>query len=120
MTNKMVAGTIMLNRQDGTKAFLVHPHEGNLEFATTSVTEEMTGLASVLKMFKEEIHINVSAINLVELTNAHVEEVNLPLFVFEMDEEQSNEIDQEFVWEGPSNLKNLLSSYDFNGVPQFT
>lgn len=120
MSNKKVAGTIMLNQKDGAKRFLVHPVGQWKEFITTEVSSDMTGLASILQFFKEEIQLDVTSINLVELTNAHTGQENLPLFVFEMSEEEEiPTIDKNFVWEKPSELKKLLASYAIEGVPMF-
>lgn len=120
MSNKKVAGTIMLNLNDGSKKFLVHPDGESMAFVTTKVSEDMTGLASMLQFFKEEIQLDVTSINLVELTNAHTDAENMPLFVFEMNEDHMNSTNNDsYVWEKPSELKNLLASYDIQGVPMF-
>lgn len=120
LSNKKVAGTIMLNLKDGTKKFLVHPVGNSLEFATTKVLNEMTGLASMLQLFKEEIQLDVTSISLVELTNAHTDTEDIPLFVFEMGEDQIEPIIVgDYRWEKPSELKNILSAYDIEGVPMF-
>lgn len=120
MSNKKVAGTIMLNLNDGSKKFLVQPVGESMAFVTTKVSEDMTGLASMLQVFKEEVQLDVTSINLVELTNAHTDAENMPLFVFEMNEDLVvPTIDNRYVWEKPSELKNLLASYDIQGVPMF-
>ncbi|OEG09269.1 hypothetical protein BCR25_11940 [Enterococcus termitis] len=120
MSNKKVAGTIMLNLNDGSKKFLVKPVGETMEFVTTKVSEDMTALASMLQLFKEEVQLDVTSINLVELTNAHTEVENLPLFVFEMNEDSVvPSIGDTYVWEKPSELKTLLASYEIEGVPMF-
>ncbi|MGX7150949.1 hypothetical protein [Enterococcus ureasiticus] len=120
LSNKKVAGTIMLNLNDGSKKFLVHPVGESMAFVTAKVSEDMTGLASMLQVFKEEIQLDVTSINLVELTNAHTDAENMPLFVFEMNEDHVvPSIDDRYVWEKPSELKTLLASYDIEGVPMF-
>ncbi|MFK4567546.1 hypothetical protein [Enterococcus sp. UD-01] len=119
MSNKKVAGTIMLNLNDGSKKFLVHPVGGLMGFVTAKVSEDMTGLASILQIFKEEIQLDVTSISLVELTNAHSAAENMPLFVFEMSEQDMVAINEDYVWEKPSELKNLLASYEIEGVPMF-
>jgi hypothetical protein len=119
LSNKKVAGTIMLNLNDGSKKFLVHPVNGLMGFVTAKVSEDMTGLASILQIFKEEIQLDVTSISLVELTNAHSAAENMPLFVFEMSEQDMVAINDEYVWEKPSELKNLLASYEIEGVPMF-
>lgn len=120
MSNKKVAGTIILNLNDGSKKFLVHPVAESMEFATAKVSEDKTGLASMLQLFKEEVQLDVASISLVELTNAHTDVENMPLFVFETNEENMvSSINTAYVWEQPSELKNLLASYDIQGVPMF-
>jgi hypothetical protein len=119
LSNKKVAGTIMLNLNDGSKKFLVHPVGGLMGFVTAKVSEDMTGLASILQIFKEEIQLDVTSISLVELTNAHSAAENMPLFVFEMSEQDMVAINEDYVWEKPSELKNLLASYEIEGVPMF-
>ncbi|MBL1224698.1 hypothetical protein [Enterococcus sp. BWR-S5] len=120
MSNKRVAGTIMLNLQDGTKKFLVHPTENQAEFIVAEVSEEMTGLASILQFFKSNIQLDVTSISLVELTNAHSETEDLPLFVFEMEEGDAAVLTTDtYIWETPSSLKGLLSTYDMAGMPMF-
>ncbi|WP_207696261.1 hypothetical protein [Enterococcus sp. DIV0212c] len=120
LSNKKVAGTIMLNLNDGSKKFLVHPVGDSMEFVKTKVSKDMTGLASMLQVFKEEIQLDVTSISLVELTNAHTDAENMPLFVFEMSEDHMvPAIDDKYVWEKPSELKNLLASYEIEGVPMF-
>ncbi|MGC6770493.1 hypothetical protein ACYSNR_18530 [Enterococcus sp. LJL128] len=120
MSNKRVAGTIMLNLHDGTKKFLIHPTKDEAEFITAEVSEEMTGLASILQLFKDSIQLDVTSISLVELTNAHNEKEDLPLFVFEMEEGESAKLGSDtYMWESPAKLKDLLSAYDMAGVPMF-
>lgn len=120
MSNKRVAGTIILNLDDGSKKFLVRPLGENVEFAATKVSEEMTGLASMLQFFKEEIQLDVTSISLVELTNAHIDEENIPLFVFEMDEEYLKvEMNSDYTWAAPAKLKALWTTYEIEGVPMF-
>nr|WP_231849656.1 hypothetical protein [Melissococcus plutonius] len=120
LSDKKVSGTVMLNLNDGSKRFLIHKMDQKTSFATTNVADNMTGLASILQLFKEKIQLDISSINLVELTNAHTEEENIPLFVFEIDENQSiNQLKNNYYWENPSKLINLLTSYDIKGVPLF-
>lgn len=120
MYNKKVAGTIIMNCSDGTKKFLVRPVDDELEFATGDVSDEMTGLASILKFFKEKIHIDVASIDLVELINVHTDEGNVPLFVFETEQEELVEkVDEDYTWESPSMLSKMFSFYEVAGVPLF-
>jgi hypothetical protein len=120
LSNKRVAGTIILNLENGSKKFLIRPLGDNIEFVMTKVAEDMTGLASMLQLFKEEIQLDVTSINLVELTNAHIDKENLPLFVFEMEEKHlPKEITSDFTWAEPASLKTLWATYEIEGVPMF-
>ena len=120
MSNKKVAGTIKLNLNDGSKKFLMHPIGEAIEFAMAKVSDEMTGLASMLQWFKEEVQLDVTSISLVELTNAHINKENVPLFVFEMDEQAlKNEMDKDYTWVAPAELKTIWSKYHIEGVPMF-
>ena len=47
---------------------LMHPIGEAIEFAMAKVSDEMTGLASMLQWFKEEVQLDVTSISLVELT----------------------------------------------------
>ncbi len=51
------------------KSFLMQTHEGTAELASTDFSEDKTGLANILQLFKDSIHLDVTAIDLVELTN---------------------------------------------------
>ncbi len=44
-------------------------------------SEDKTGLATILQLFKDRIHLDVTAIELVELTNGNIDTQNIPLFV---------------------------------------
>ncbi len=81
------------------------------------VSDEMTGLASMLQWFKEEVQLDVTSISLVELTNAHINE-NVPLFVFEMDEQALKMKWIKTPWVAPAELKTIWSKYH-EGVPMF-
>lgn len=73
------------------------------------VSDEMTGLASMLQWFKEEVQLDVTSISLVELTNAHINKENVPLFVFEMDEQAlKNEMDKDLYMGSTCRIKNDL------------
>lgn len=120
MNNKRVAGTIMLHLQDGSKKFLMYSNKNQVDFAITNFGNEVTGLASILQFFKETVHIDVNDIQLVELTNTHFANENIPLFVFEVDEEkyQAN-LAEHFIWEKPDKLRAALGDITIEGVPFF-
>lgn len=120
MSNKKVAGTVILNLKDGSKKFLIHPIGDSKAFIITKISKDMTALASMLQFFKENIQLDLTSVKLLELTNAHTENEDIPFFVFEMNEEPMIPvINENYKWETPSELKILLSSYDIKGVPMF-
>ncbi|OJG69498.1 hypothetical protein RV11_GL002620 [Enterococcus phoeniculicola] len=118
--DKRVAGTIMLHLEDGSKKFLMHSVGSSKELAIANFSAEQTGLANILNLLTETVNIDVNEINLVELTNTHIMKENIPLFVFETQaEKQTNELSEGYGWEEPSVMREVLGSYDFEGVPFF-
>jgi hypothetical protein len=120
LANKRVAGTIMLHLEDGTKRFLVHAIDDTVEFAVANISEGKTGLANILNFLKDIVHIDVSTINLMELTNTHIDHENVPLFVFEATQQnQKNELAEGYHWEEPEQMRVVLGTYEIEGVPLF-
>ncbi|HBM6712088.1 TPA: hypothetical protein LY853_000243 [Enterococcus faecium] len=120
MASKRVAGTIMLHLEDGTKKYLVHSIDDKLEFALAELSEGKTGLANILNFLKEIVHIDVSKISLMELTNTHIKEENVPLFVFETEQKnQREELGEGYIWEEPGQMRSVLGTYEVEGVPFF-
>lgn len=120
MEDKKVAGTVMLHLQNGSKRFLMHTDGDKVELASTEFSDDRTGLANILELLKDAAHLDVNQINLVELTNGHIEDQNIPLFVFEMEEaENSSEVAQEFHWEEPQTFREIMNNYKIEGVPFF-
>lgn len=120
LANKKVAGTIMLHLEDGTKKFLVHSISNKIEFALVELSEEKTGLANILSFLKEIVHIDVNKINLMELTNTHINQENVPLFVFETEQKNQNkQLGEGYLWEDPVQIRSVLGTYEVDGVPLF-
>jgi len=120
LANKRVAGTIMLHLEDGSKKFLVHSRENKLEFACADHSNDKTGLANILSFLKEIVHIDVSKINLMELTNTHINQENVPLFVFETEQKnQQEQLGEGYHWEDPGQMRTVLGIYEVDGVPIF-
>lgn len=120
MENKKVAGTVILHLQDGAKRFLVHSTGETLELASTDFIAEKTGLANILEMLKDQVHLDVKKIDLVELTNGQIDHENVPLFVFEAQEAVlESELPQDFCWEEPQRFREIIRNYDIEGVPYF-
>ncbi|OJG39071.1 hypothetical protein RV02_GL002867 [Enterococcus gilvus] len=119
IVTKQVSGTIMLHLEDGSKRFLVHEIGNEKEFARTDTKAENTVLASFLNFLKATLHIDVTNIRLVELTNTQSHGDNLPLYVFEMASEEVTTLPNGFVWETPDSLRKILGTIEIEGVPLF-
>lgn len=68
---------------------------------------------------KATLHIDVTNIRLVELTNTQSHGDNLPLYVFEMASEEVTTLPNGFVWETPDSLRKILGTIEIEGVPLF-
>lgn len=120
LNKKRVAGTVILNLQDGTKKFLLNKDDENVKLLTTELSEEQTGLACVLQFLKEQVHLDVSTIDLVELTNGSEGETKIPLFVFEMlENEQTKELPEAFYWGDTASFQNIIQKFQIEGLPYF-
>lgn len=120
MGYKKVAGTVMLHLENGSKKFLLHTQGETAELASTVFTEDKTGLANILQFFKEKIHLDVTTINLVELTNGYIDQESIPLFVFETQElGQDIQLPDDYHWEEPQVFRKIIEDYDIEGVPFF-
>lgn len=121
MSNQQVAGTIMLNGENGVKKFLVKKINDHYEFVVGRISDEKTSLACILQELKTSVKVNVAEIELVELTNINWNDKKVPLFVFEMDTTISADpiIASEYVWETPATLRDVLGSFNVTGVPIF-
>ena len=90
------------------------------ELASTDFSEDKTGLANILQLFKDSIHLDVTAINLVELTNGSIDAENIPLFVFETQESgQDKQLPDGYAWEEPNVFRQIIEDYKIEGMPFF-
>ncbi|MGX6979958.1 hypothetical protein ACWN8V_12060 [Vagococcus elongatus] len=120
MQNKLVAGTVILNEKNGGKRFLLHENSERLDFIMASIDEERTSLACILEALKNEAHVDLEKISLVELTNIQVAKQKIPFYVFEIEEEYLKlEYPSGYKWELPCNLRKVLSRRQVTGVPIF-
>ena len=95
-------GTVILNGVDGSKKFLVKQNQTEFDFIMTTIEETYTSLASILHRLKTDVLVDVTNLNLVELTNEEVDDKKIPLYVFEIDENQEvKNIAKSFQWETP-------------------
>lgn len=114
-----VAGTVILNQEDGHKKFLVKKENSQVEFVMTKVDNEYTSLACILNEFRDEVHLDTSSMELVELTSVYFGELKMPLFVFSLDEDKDdlNIEENVFSWEDPKTLREVLKNFEISGVP---
>lgn len=116
---KKVAGTIMIHLSDDSKRFLVYSTSETKEFPMTEALEGQTALANYLNFLKEEIQIDVTKIDLVELTNTNAAGCNTPLFVFEAKYHDIHELPEGFEWAEPESVREILTTNQIEGVPLF-
>ena len=119
MEQSRVAGTVILNQQDGHKKFLVQKDQETVSFIQTTIDTNYTSLACILDKLTQSVGLNSDAMDLVELTNINIEDEKLPLFVFSLDEEniETSVLNSEFIWEEPSTLRMVLQHFNVSGVP---
>ncbi|RGI32424.1 hypothetical protein [Melissococcus sp. OM08-11BH] len=119
MEQSRVAGTVILNQQDGHKKFLVQKDQETVSFIQTTIDTNYTSLACILDKLTQSVGLNSDAMDLVELTNINIEDEKLPLFVFSLDEEniETRALNSEFFWEEPSTLRMVLQHFNVSGVP---
>ncbi|MER2226841.1 MAG: hypothetical protein ABS916_07295 [Carnobacterium sp.] len=126
MTEKRwVAGTIMAKGPEGKYVFLVKAEAEVHSFPTTEISDVKTGLATILEALKIILPIKATDLNLYELTNAVVNDNRIPLFVFELyDEEADYRLltesgDNSLTWLHSDELTKTLENWEISGVPQF-
>ncbi|MGO3733158.1 MAG: hypothetical protein ACTJHC_08240 [Vagococcus sp.] len=121
MGQPKVAGTVILNQEDGHKKFLVKKDVNQVEFIMASIKEPYTSLASILNELKKTVNLNPTDMELVELTNVSVDNEKIPLFVFSLEEstDQKTVDGSRFTWEEPATLREVLQTFQISGVPYF-
>lgn len=125
MTEKChVACTVMAKDSDGDYVFLVENQQKKFKFFHTGISQGKTGLASIIDKIKNELAIDVSELELYELTNAVVESRRIPLFVFSCRDEAMHfeEIlasDSDLTWRYSKELLHTFKEWQIAGVPQF-
>lgn len=122
LSNKKVAGTVILHLEDGSKKFLVRTLDDGQALAFTDFSDEQTqtGLANILQLLKEDARLDIENIRLVELTNGQVYDTNVPLFVFETQEtQQRSELPNEYYWAEAQTFREIIQDMDIEGMPFF-
>ncbi|GBD58188.1 putative uncharacterized protein [Tetragenococcus halophilus subsp. halophilus] len=120
LSNKKVAGTVILHLEDGSKKFLIRTTEDRFTLAFTDFSDEQTGLANILHLLKEEVTLDIKNIRLVELTNGQAQDANVPLFVFETQEnQQQRELPNQYYWAEAQTFREIIQDMDIEGMPFF-
>lgn len=121
MEQSNVAGTVILNKKNGHKKFLVKKESEHVEFIQAPIDTQYTSLACILNELSKTANLDLSSMELVELTNINVREENIPLFVFSLDEDKISDkpINNNLKWEEPAILREVLQLFKVSGVPFF-
>lgn len=120
LSDKKVAGTVILHLEDGTKQFLIRQKDDTPVLAFTEFSNEQTGLANILQLLKKEVNLDIENIHLVELTNGQVNNTNVPLFVFETQEnKQQTELPKEYYWAKAQTFREIIQDMEIEGMPFF-
>lgn len=111
---------MILHLEDGSKKFLVRTINDGLALAFTDFSAEQTGLANILQILKEEVQLDIENIQLVELTNGQIQDINVPLFVFDAQENQQQaELPDEYYWANAQTFREIIQDMDIEGMPFF-
>jgi len=123
--NHYVASTILVKDEEDRYVFLVKEEKDGYSFPASIVEPKKTGLACVINRLKEIVNIEIEKLELNELTNAIVNDIRIPLFVF-IYEDDDLETPKDLLKEGnglswvhSENLVSTLEEWKISGVPQF-
>lgn len=123
MIAKKVAGTVILNKQNGQKKFLVRHTEEEYGLIEAPIAIEGTNMATILNELKQLAGLDITNIDLVELTSIRSGQDRTPLYVFEMTESADGDFGDEekgeYTWEKASKLSEILSKFNVSVVPVF-
>lgn len=118
--------TVIIKGSDGRMMFLVeNDHEVKSEFTFPRITSTSvgTGLATVINDLTKVLNIDIEELELAELTNACINDLRLPLFVFSYDyDSDPNELlnkQTDYTWQFSESFTGILQKYDISGVPSF-
>jgi hypothetical protein len=119
---KQVSGTIISKGSDGRSRFLLFEKEnGNPFFSLTTLVDGKTAMGSLLNFFKDSLDVDLTELSLIELTNIKVNSIDLPFFVFELEDEETpmKLDDAPFTWEVGEKVQKLFTKFEIEGVPVF-
>ena len=120
LENKQIAATIILHRNDGSKRFLTENQAQGQSLLLVENDTMHTGLANVLQNIKENVHLDVFQLRLVELTNAKIADKRMPIFVFEVKEEDIDiRLPAQYSWKEAKYFMQMISEFELQGMPIF-
>lgn len=118
--------TVIIKGTDERMMFLVendHEAESEFMFPNIAATSVGTGLATVINELTKVLDIDIEELELSELTNACINELRLPLFVFsyEYDSDPNELLTKKagYTWQFSDSFTDTLQKYDISGVPSF-
>lgn len=118
--------TVIIKCTDGKMMFLVkndHETENGFIFPNIASTSMGTGLATVIDDLSNVLKVEMEELDLAELTNACINDLRLPLFVFSYEyDSDPNELltnHEGYEWQFFDNFAETLQKYDISGVPSF-
>ena len=118
---KWIAGTVILTQSNGEKLFLVKQENEKMHLVSTKGDSEKTGLASILEVLKKEVHLEITQLKLLELTNGVIAGTNVPLFVFELEEQADVQLvlPDQYQWRTFEQMQKVIQKFEIEGMPQF-
>lgn len=120
LENKQIAATVILHRNDGSKRFLTENQAQGQSLLLVENDTMHTGLANVLQNIKENVHLDVFQLRLVELTNAKIADKRIPIFVFEVNEEDIDiRLPAQYSWKEAKYFMQMISEFELQGMPIF-
>ena len=120
LENKQIAATVILHRNDGSKRFLTENQAQGQSLLLVENDTMHTGLANVLQNIKENVHLDVFQLRLVELTNAKIADKRMPIFVFEVKEEDIDiRLPAQYSWKEAKYFMQMISEFEVQGMPIF-
>ena len=120
LENKQIAATVILHKNDGSKRFLTENQAQGQSLLLVENDTMHTGLANVLQNIKENVHLDVFQLRLVELTNAKIADKRMPIFVFEVKEEDIDiRLPAQYSWKEAKYFMQMISEFEVQGMPIF-
>ena len=120
LENKQIAATVILHRNDGSKRFLTENQAQGQSLLLVENDTMHTVVANVLQNIKENVILDVFQLRLVELTNAKIADKRMPIFVFEVNEEDIDiRLPAQYSWKEAKYFMQMISEFELQGMPIF-